>query len=287
MKKRYDDIIDSIVPDKQLGFVPKVAASNPEVDRFVEFLNKADGQITVMAYDLGEFIEDGTMSKLDGAAKMLSECAAEIEGNNSSRYSARRKIAMTRKNAQNVIKVDHNSFDNFSMTARAKTPDGRDIKVRGTYAMGPELTMYNVTDEEWINHGNWEWDFDGVPRVGRMAKIALTRGDEISWEDPNRNGERFHGTVEEVAGSNGPILMVKEDQTGETVEVLTKWIKTWPGGAMDETWASRKIAVDDVKICPQCGEEMINLGLKDDDEGDQDMYGRTADWECPDCGYSE
>lgn len=56
-----------------------------------------------------------------------------------------------------MVLVDYNRFDQITMLAPA-IKAGRAIKVRMTYALGPELSCYNETDKCW--EGQWSFRFE-------------------------------------------------------------------------------------------------------------------------------
>ena len=53
------------------------------------------------------------------------------------------------------IQINKNSFDAFTMEAKACTRSGRPIDVHGTWSFGIELRFYNDTDGCWID--DWKW----------------------------------------------------------------------------------------------------------------------------------
>ena len=55
----------------------------------------------------------------------------------------------------NTYQIFKDSFDEITMKAKALNPDGLEITVHGTYALGPEIVWYDESEKEYIR--SWEW----------------------------------------------------------------------------------------------------------------------------------
>lgn len=56
-----------------------------------------------------------------------------------------------------MLIVDHTSFDNLTMRARAVDKIGRPVRVSFVYTIDGGLSCCNVTNGKWLCNDEWDW----------------------------------------------------------------------------------------------------------------------------------